>query len=161
VFSNPLPESSIFRLFWAVWVIFAYLYCMLVFFISAVVHALWMQLLHAFRRAVNLRASFSSKPKRNIEDMVRVLNVAEKNDAAKTLAGIMSGGRFRKVSSLSFIIICNRKLFINWSITWNLNLKYIINLIMHTYYLTLSIYLERRFLQVQQDIWIWLQHSQS
>ena len=31
--------------------------------------------------------------------MVRVLNVAEKNDAAKSLSDIMSGGRYRKVSS--------------------------------------------------------------
>ena len=29
--------------------------------------------------------------------MVRILNVAEKNDAAKSLASIMSGGMFRRV----------------------------------------------------------------
>jgi len=31
------------------------------------------------------------------DDMFRVLNVAEKNDAAKSLADIMSGGRYSKV----------------------------------------------------------------
>ena len=31
------------------------------------------------------------------DDMVRILNVAEKNDAAKSLADIMSRGGFRKV----------------------------------------------------------------
>ena len=31
------------------------------------------------------------------DNMVRILNVAEKNDAAKSLADIMSGGRYRRV----------------------------------------------------------------
>ena len=32
--------------------------------------------------------------------MVRVLNVAEKNDAAKSLADVMSRGRYRKVDQI-------------------------------------------------------------
>ncbi len=34
-------------------------------------------------------------------NMVRVLNVAEKNDAAKTLSEIMSNGRYRRVCCIS------------------------------------------------------------
>ena len=41
---------------------------------------------------------FCSKP----VSMVRVLNVAEKNDAAKSLAELMSRGRYRKVSIIFF-----------------------------------------------------------
>lgn len=33
----------------------------------------------------------------NVSEMVRVLNVAEKNDAAKSLADVMSRGGYRKV----------------------------------------------------------------
>jgi hypothetical protein len=34
--------------------------------------------------------------------MVRVLNVAEKNDAAKSISDVMSNGRYRKVGSWLF-----------------------------------------------------------
>ena len=40
-------------------------------------------------------ASSSSK------NMVRVLNVAEKNDAAKSISDVMSNGRYKKVSELT------------------------------------------------------------
>jgi hypothetical protein len=39
--------------------------------------------------------------------MVRVLNVAEKNDAAKSLAEIMSRGRYTKVI-MHVVIICSK-----------------------------------------------------
>ena len=40
-----------------------------------------------------LRRSFCSKAL----DMVKVLNVAEKNDAAKSIAEVMSRGRYQRV----------------------------------------------------------------
>ena len=49
--------------------------------------------------------SFSTKAFKS-HGMVRILNVAEKNDAAKSLADIMSGGRYRKVRMIGGDIRC-------------------------------------------------------
>ena len=45
--------------------------------------------------ALRLASTSSSGPSKN---MVRVLNVAEKNDAAKSISDVMSNGRYRKVN---------------------------------------------------------------
>ena len=46
------------------------------------------------------------------DNMVRILNVAEKNDAAKSLADIMSGGRYRRVCHFVVINMANLILLI-------------------------------------------------
>lgn len=54
---------------------------------------------------------FSTLVKEVPEQMVRVLNVAEKNDAAKSLANVLSQGRCRKVISIMLLYNCITLLF--------------------------------------------------
>ncbi len=54
--------------------------------------------LHMITLGIRLR-QFSTK----VSKMVRILNVAEKNDAAKSLADIMSNGRFRRVCNTQYV----------------------------------------------------------
>jgi len=50
-----------------------------------------------------LKCLVRNKVDRTDVAMVRILNVAEKNDAAKSLADIMSAGRYTKVHALYFL----------------------------------------------------------
>lgn len=56
------------------------------------------RLLTAHRPSLSFLLSSSSSSIAS-DQMVRVLNVAEKNDAAKSLADIMSRGRYNKVNN--------------------------------------------------------------
>lgn len=78
----------------------------------------WCGMILRTERAAQLcrRALCLSTRVQSSESMIRILNVAEKNDAAKSLSDIMSSGRYSKVSpSASCVLAIVIKMCVNYT----------------------------------------------